>query len=250
MAAKQAAGMGRRFYRLSHHSKSGWVSFQVKYRETDLWVRARQNLVEEATSLVLTCRHQLENYMSQHPGFLRSMKPLSYDPAAPALIRRMLQAGRRANVGPMASVAGAIAESVAHGLKRFTGAIVVENGGDCYLDLQEDVVVGVYIEPNSPFHGKVALRFTAERFPLSICTSSGTIGHSLSFGTADAVSVISKDGALADAAATALGNIVKSPSDIAEALEKASLIPSLDGVLIIIKDKLAVWGELELAYPS
>ncbi len=250
MTSKQAPGTGQRFYRLSHHSKTGWVSFQVKYRETDLWIRARQDLEKEAAASVLTCRRQLEHYISYHPDFLHSMKPLPNDPAAPKLVRRMLKAARKANVGPMASVAGAIAEWVAHGLKDFTNAVVVENGGDCYLDLQEDAIVGVYIEPNSPFHGKVALRFTAEQFPLSICTSSGTIGHSLSFGTADAVSVISKNGALADAAATALGNVIQRPADITEALEKASLIPSIDGVLIIVKDKMAIWGKLELTSPS
>ncbi len=246
MAFKQNTEASRRCYRLSHQSKAGWVSFQVKYRETDLWIRARQDLSKEATSTVLTCRHQLEHYIAQHPEFLQAMEPLPGDRAAPELVRHMLEASGKTGVGPMASVAGAIAESVARRLKQFTSEVVVENGGDCYLDLQEDATVGVYIEPDSPFHDKVALQFTADRFPLSICTSSGTIGHSISFGSADAVSVVAGNGALADAAATALGNLVRGPADLPRALERATHIPSLEGVLIIVKDKMAIWGKLEL----
>jgi hypothetical protein len=146
----------------------------------------------------------------------------------------------------MASVAGAIAQSVGLSLKPLSPLIVIENGGDCYLDLQEDIRVGIFAGPDSPFTGKVGLRFTADRFPFGICTSSGTIGHSLSFGKADAVTVVSRDAALADAAATALGNLVRNPQDIGRALELAPSIPLLEGVLIIARDKIGIWGNLEL----
>lgn len=146
----------------------------------------------------------------------------------------------------MASVAGAVAQAVAQALKPFSESVIVENGGDCYLDLQEETTVGIFAGPDSPFTGKVAIKLGPERFPLGICTSSGTVGHSLSFGKTDAVTVISKDAALADAAATRLGNIVKSPSDISRALDLAPSIPSIEAVLIIIKDKMGAWGDLEL----
>lgn len=243
-------GKGHRFYRYHHQSKTGWVAFQVKYRETDLWIRAQKDLKKEAIATVLNLRHQLERYISQSPQFLQSLDPLPDDPSAPKLVRKMLQASYAAGVGPMASVAGAIAESVARDLKPFSSSIVVENGGDCYLDLQEEANVGVYVEPTSPFSGKVALRFAAEKFPLSICTSSGTIGHSLSLGKADAVTVAAKDGALADAAATALANLVRTPADIGNALQKAPSIPFIQGVLIMIKDKMGIWGDIELVPPT
>ena len=131
-------------------------------------------------------------------------------------------------------------------MKPLSPAIIIENGGDCYLDLEEDIKVGIFAGPDSPFTGKIGLRFTADRFPLGICTSSGTIGHSLSFGKADAVTVVSRDAALADAAATALGNLVQTPRDINKALDLAPSIPLIDGVLIIIKDKIGMWGDLEL----
>ncbi|NTU49126.1 MAG: UPF0280 family protein [Syntrophobacteraceae bacterium] len=106
--------------------------------------------------------------------------------------------------------------------------------------------MGIWGGPNSPLSGKIGLRFTANRFPLGICTSSGTIGHSLSFGKADAVTVVARDATVSDAAATALGNLVKTPDDIGPVLEHASSIPFLDGVLITVKDKMGVWGDIEL----
>jgi uncharacterized protein len=235
-----------RFYRYQHQHRGGWVSFQTRYRETDLWIRAQRPLEEEALAAVLNCRSQLEEYISQHPEFFSSLVPLPEDPFAPPLVRRMLDASRVAGVGPMASVAGAIAQAVALSLKPLTPSILIENGGDCYLDLQEEIKVGIFAGPASPFRGKIGLRFTADRFPFGICTSSGTIGHSLSFGKADAVTVVSRDAALADAAATALGNLVQTPRDINKALDLAPTIPRVDGALIIIQDKIGIWGKLEL----
>jgi uncharacterized protein len=235
-----------RFYRYQHQDKEGWVSFQTRYRETDLWIRAKRLLEKEALAAVLNCRRQLEEYISRLPGFLHSLSPLPDDPLAPPLVRQMLHAARQAGVGPMAAVAGAIAQSVGITLGPLTPAIIIENGGDCYLKLQEDVTVGVFAGPDSPFTGKIALRFTADRFPLGICTSSGTVGPSLSFGKADAVTVVSRDAALADAAATALGNLVKTPRDINKALDLAPQIPLIEGALIVAGDKVGIWGNLEL----
>jgi ApbE superfamily uncharacterized protein (UPF0280 family) len=235
-----------RFYRYQHRCKEGWVSFQARYRETDLWIRARCALEEEARQAVLNCRRQLEEYISRFPDFLQSLSPLPDDPFAPPLVRQMLHAAQKTGVGPMASVAGAIAQSVGLDLRHLTPSIIIENGGDCYLDLQEETSVGIFAGPDSPFTGKVALRFTADRFPLGICTSSGTVGHSLSFGKADAVTVVSLDAALADAAATALGNLVRKPQDIGKALELAPSIPHIEGTLIAIGDKIGIWGDLEI----
>lgn len=240
-------GETSRFYRYQHQRKQGLAEFQVRHRETDLWIRASRPLQKEALEAILNFRHQLEQYIKHRPEFLHSLSPISDDPFAPALIRHMIDAGRKASVGPMASVAGAIAQAVALVLKAHTSSIIVENGGDCYLDLDEETVIGIYAGPSSPFSGRIALRFAADRFPIGICTSSGSVGHSLSFGAADAVTVVSKDAAVADAAATALGNMVQSPSDIGAALEMAPQIPCVDGVLIAVKDKIGVWGDLELA---
>ena len=235
-----------RFYRYQHNAPKGWESFRVKYRETDLWIRARLNLEREAMQAVLSCRLQLEQYIASHGNFLRSLAPLPDDPLAPFLVNRMLKAAITAGVGPMASVAGAIAQAVGVSLEPFSDSVIVENGGDCYLQLQQETTVGIFAGPDSPFTGKIAVKLGPELFPVGICTSSGTVGHSLSFGKADAVTIVSRDAALADAAATRLGNMVKTTADIDAALALAPLIPSIEAVLILIKDKMGIWGNVEV----
>jgi ApbE superfamily uncharacterized protein (UPF0280 family) len=247
---KQASDPSHRFYRYRHQHKENWCVFQTRYRETDLWIRARRNLESEALEAVLKYRRQIEDTISRLPTFLRALTPLPEDPLAPPIVKRMLHAARQAGVGPMAAVAGAVAQSVAEDLLPWSPAVIIENGGDCYLSLQDVVTVGVYAGPDSPFRDRLALRFERHRFPLAICTSSGTIGHSLSFGKADAVTVVARDAALADAAATAICNRVKTRQDVAPALEAARCIAGIEGVLVTIRDKLGVWGDMELVPPE
>lgn len=237
-----------RFYRRGHKSWD-WAVFEVKHRETDLWIRADRLLEKEAMDAVLSVRRQLENYIATSEGFLASLTPLPYDPAAPPIVRAMLEASAKAGVGPMAAVAGAIAQWTAEALHPLSASVIVENGGDCHLIADEEITVGVYAGPKSPFQGKIALRFGPERFPLAVCTSSGTIGHSLSFGKADAVVVASRSAALADAAATAIGNIARAPSDIQQALDHGARIPGIEGTLILMGGKMGAWGNMELVSP-
>jgi hypothetical protein len=65
-------------------------------------------------------------------------------------------------------------------------------------------------------------------------------------GSADAVIALSPSAALADASATALGNIVKDADDIPEGIEKAQSIEGLRGVVIIVGDKMGIWGRVTI----
>jgi len=161
----------------------------------------------------------------------------------------MVEAGKKAGVGPMASVAGAIAEFVGRELLAFSPEIIVENGGDIYLKSLTDRIVGVYAG-KSPFTGKIGLEIKAKDTPLGICTSSGTVGHSLSFGKADAVIVLSKSTILADAAATAIGNRVSESDDITGAIEFAEGIKGLKGLVIIKDDNIGLWGKVKICQTS
>jgi hypothetical protein len=164
---------------------------------------------------------------------------------APKIVKEMAEAGQKAGVGPMAAVAGAIAECVGRELMRFSPEVIVENGGDIFLNTLKPRLVGVYAG-GSPFTGKIALQIEAEETPLGICTSSGTVGHSLSFGRADAVIVLSPSAAIADAVATAIGNLIKNAADIPKGINFAQGIPGLKGILIIKDDKLGLWGRVRI----
>jgi ApbE superfamily uncharacterized protein (UPF0280 family) len=223
----------------------GLISFEVKVKETDLHIRATQDLKPLTFQSVIRYRYQLENYISQKPEFLMSLIPVEVDEFAPPIAREMIRMTQLAGVGPMAAVAGAMAESVGRDLLPESPEVIVENGGDIFLFSGKELRVGIFAH-SSPLSYRVGLRIPATNRGWGICTSSGTVGPSLSLGRADAVCVLAPSAALADAAATAVGNQVVSSSDLSRGLEKAQTIPGLTGVVIIIGDKLGAWGEIEL----
>ena len=223
----------------------GFISFQVIVKETDLYIRAPQNLQQSAFQSIIRYRYQLEEYISRHPNFFRSLVPLAVDEFAPPIVREMIRAAQMAGVGPMAAVAGAMAEFVGRDLLQESPEVIVENGGDIFLLSAQEIRVGIFAH-TSPLSFRVGLRIPAVSHGWGVCTSSGTVGPSLSLGRADAVCVLSPSAALADAAATAVGNLVGSPADLPRGLEKAKTIPGLTGGVIIIGDKLGAWGDIEL----
>ncbi len=221
------------------------VCFEVVVKETDLFIRAEKNLRRKALRAILKHRSSLEKYIERHPEFLRTLKPIKVDAEAPYIVREMAQAGERASTGPMAAVAGAIAECVGRELFPFSSEIIVENGGDIFMKLEKRRLVGIYAG-DSPLSGRIALEIEPNETPLGVCTSSGTVGPSLSFGRADAVVVLSHSAALADAAATAIGNQIKGEGDIPRGLELARDIPGVRGVVIIKGQEMGLWGKVNI----
>jgi uncharacterized protein len=233
-----------RFYRSKINSPD-WVSFTIQVKESDLWVRARKDLSVEGYERVFQYRHSLETYIQQHPEFKESLTPLDLDSLAPPIVQTMLQAGQAAGVGPMAAVAGAIAMFVGQDLLTFSPDVIIENGGDLFIVCNEPLIVGIHAG-ESALSGRLGIRLAPSDKPAGLCTSSGTVGHSLSFGRADAVTILSPSAVLSDAVATGVGNRVRSKNDIQPALDWAQQIPDVEGVLIIIGDQIGVWGGLEL----
>jgi len=221
------------------------VPFTVVVRETDLYIRATSNLKRKALKLVLKYRDMLERYIEQNPLFLTTLKPIPIADDAPRIVRLMAESTAPVGVGPMASVAGAISELVGYELLDFTPEVIIENGGDIFIKSLRKRLVGIYAG-DSPLTGKIGFEIDAEDTPIGISTSSGTVGHSLSFGKADAVVTVCRSSALADAAATAIGNVVMSADTIADGIEMAKGIPNLRGVIIIKDDQMGAWGNIKL----
>ncbi len=224
---------------------SDLVSFQVGVKETDLWVSAGDVLEEQTRDLILDARHEIESYIGSHPEFLATLNPYPYDPLAPPLVRQMIRASEQAGVGPMASVAGAIAQFVGAGLLGWTDQVIVENGGDIFLQVKRDVTVSIFAGL-SPLSHKLGVLVPVRRMPAAVCSSSGTVGHSYSMGKADATCVLSSSAALADAAATSICNRVRGKKDLGLIAEWAEGIPGVLGCVIILGSAMAAWGEVEL----
>ena len=221
------------------------VKFQVIVKETDLLIRAESDLTKETRESVLKYRHQVETYITMNPGFQKSLVPLADDPYAPEIIKQMILTSQKAGVGPMATVAGAMADWVSKDLLQLSKEVIVENGGDIYLASSKERTIGIYAG-DSPLSLKLGIVIAPDDAPLGVCTSSGTVGPSLSFGKANAVCILSKSAALADAAATAVGNVVKGKQDISLGLGKAREIEGVLGTLIIVGEKMGVWGRIQL----
>ena len=234
----------QRTYRNLVHAKR-LQSFEVIVKETDLLVHARADLVKITRELILQHRGVIGAYIKTCREFLETLHAWNVPGPAPNIVREMARAGRRAGVGPMAAVAGTLAEYVGRDLLVQSPEVIVENGGDIFLKTDEPAVIGVFAG-KSPLSLQIGLRIDSNQGPKAVCTSSGTVGHSLSLGRADAVCIVSDSCALADAAATAIGNRVRSRKDIQPAIEAAKNIENIEGVAIIIGEDLGLWGAMQM----
>ena len=187
----------RKMYRVCHQ-KQGLVSFNVTVKETNLNIQADSDLTEQAIRAILTHRQYIENHITRFPRFADSLTPLSDPGIAPKIISEMAMASKIAGVGPMAAVAGAVAQSVGRDLLQWSSNILVENGGDIFIKSDTQTIFTIYAG-SSPLSMKTGIKVARRPASFAMCTSSGTVGHSKSFGKADAVSVLADCCALADA---------------------------------------------------
>ena len=220
--------------------------FRVTIEETDLHIQADRNRSVEAKRAVSDIRETLSSHIASVPEFATSLTPLATTKAAAPVIRKMLEAGKTAGVGPMAAVAGAVAEYCGRTLLE-TGSpeVIVENGGDIFLSTENPITLGIYAG-DSVFSGKLGIRVAAAPHGIGVCTSSGTLGHSVSFGRADAVCVMAKDTALADAWATSLANRIRSEDDVDRLMEEAEPLQGILGLLAIKGERLGAFGAIEI----
>jgi ApbE superfamily uncharacterized protein (UPF0280 family) len=221
------------------------VSFNVVIKETDLYIRASADVRDRAFRLAVKYRGQVEKYIREHPDFAASLEPVETCEDSPQIIKDMAAASALFNVGPMAAVAGAIAQYVGSDLLAYSPEIIIENGGDIFINSLNDRTAGIYAG-RSPLSGKLGLKIRGEETPAGICTSSGTVGHSLSFGKADAAVAVAASAVVADAAATSIGNMVSTAGDIDKGLDYARNSKILKGAVIIKDDRIGIWGDIRI----
>jgi len=237
----------RRFYRDWVVPKDLCLT-HIMAKETDLEILTDKPLdkdfVEEKIRLY---RWDIERYIDKDRRFLTALKPLEVALDAPRIVEEMAAQAKKANVGPMATVAGAIAEFLGRDLlKKGYRDVIVENGGDIFLKITKVRKIGIYSGRLKLWRG-LKLSIKPKDTPLGICTSSGTVGHSLSFGCADSVVILSRNVSLADAVATATCNRIKSKQDLGAALAFAKSIKGILGAAIIVKNNLISWGKIAFA---
>jgi len=235
----------RRFYR-------DWIKpsqmhlLHIMEKETDLEILTDKPVDKDfVKERIHALRWDIEHYINKDRRFLVGLKPVEVELNAPLIVREMAKQARRANVGPMAAVAGAVAEFLARDLlKKKYKEVIIENGGDIFMKINKPRAIGIYSGRSNAWRN-LALKIKPKDTPLGICTSSGTIGHSLSFGRADSVVILARSASLADAVATTCANRVNSKKDMQNALDCARAIPGVLGVVIIMGKDLLSWGKVE-----
>jgi ApbE superfamily uncharacterized protein (UPF0280 family) len=185
----------------------------------------------------------LEQYIKKHQKFFYTFDPIPV-PEEPLVAKLMALAAQKADVGPMAAVAGVIADlAVQDMLKTGCKVAVVEDGGEisAVSDRPIDVALAAGNEPLSKHFG-----FRLSKFPIGVATSSGRFSHAFSFGDAEAATVFCSEAGLADAAATAVGNVVKGSVEegIAAGVKRGLSIPGVLGVLVLYQGQLGTGGKI------
>lgn len=251
----------RHYRKETEHSDLAF--FQVVVEETDLWIGVNKDFISKdasdkyqelqkcALEKIWQLRHEVIHWCQVQADFRTSLVPLAVFDYAPEIIQQMAKGAKTMGVGPFAAVAGAMAQAVAQHLvqtfdPQVLHTVLVENGGDTYLVSKRERIVGLLPMPKQK--EQVGLVLKAQDFPLSLCASSATIGHSLSFGKGDLAVVRAKNAALADAAATAYCNCLQNPEDVIRITKQAENDHKLgiDGVFLQCQGSIGIWGNMEL----
>jgi hypothetical protein len=222
--------------------------FCVKFLESDLWIGVdsgsyRASMEADTYAMLVDLRRQMDAYLLMDPAYKAALTPYDAGLEAPEILKEMSRVSHKTGIGPMSAVAGAVAKKVAEFLG--TKEVIVENGGDIYAQAASDMDISVFAG-QSPLSEKIGLHIPAAEFPLGICTSSGTVGPSLSLGRADAVMIVCKDVMLADSYATAMANRIKTVNDLQSVIDRISDIPEILGAIAVKDDRMAITGCYEL----
>lgn len=233
----------RRFYR-DWIKPEGLCLTSIAVKETDLQILTNRPVEKNfLIERINKYRFDIENYISKDKRFLTSLKPIEVELGAPLIVKEMSRAAKLSEVGPMAAVAGGVAQLLGEDLlKSGLSEVIIENGGDIFLKALKKRKIEIYSGGSSLWKG-LSISINPKDTPIGICTSSGKIGHSLSFGCADSVTILAKDAFLADAVATATCNRVKCKKDLMPALNFARSIKGSSGAIIIYKNNIASWGK-------
>ena len=271
MENKKIYSTSYRQYRDFCIPRQGEHSFQLLLAESDIKVivasgeqeglslQDSQNLACEMLKTLEVLRADIASWARVYPEFRHSLSPLKIPKNAPKIVRRMYEGASKAGVGPFAAVAGSIAQILAETYSNLYPDLIIENGGDIYMFSSKERVVALLSEPEklpqttSNINQKtgsqqstLGLRFGVDDFPLALCASSATIGHSLSLGNGELAVVRAKSASLADAVATALGNRLRSADTVQDAINFAQNIVGVEGVFVQCDDAMGVWGAMEL----
>lgn len=222
---------------------SEFVVAKVEIEETAATIAAERDYLEAAVDAIKSARAKIEQQIRRDDFFLTTLEPYETPKDGSPVVKRMCEAAKLAGVGPMATVAGTIAQEAmeamaAQGLTHGW----VDNGGDVALMLESPATLEVFSDPGSKT--AFALELEPTDGIIGICSSSGRIGHSISFGNADVALVMADSAVLADALATAIGNRVANPDSLKTCFDPLKGLDGFIGGLAMIDGAVSMRGRM------
>jgi len=210
--------------------------------QTAVTIISDRKYLKVAKEAIFDARSQIGSKIHQDPFFGTTYEPYRPSDKDDHVVRRMCDASLLASVGPMAAVAGAIAEHAVTAM-RDAGSeyAIVDNGGDVAIVCDRDVNIGMYADVNGR---RLSIRIPPTDDVLGICSSSASVGPSVSLGRSDISTVISRNVTLADACATTLGNLIKERQNMEEHLETVCSIDGITGCLAYCDGVLGMCGDV------
>ena len=224
------------------------VKIRKTFKESSILFQSdHEPAIKAAIEAVLRHRLELDRYILSNPTFLRELEPMDFEPYAPRIVQIMSNAAKAAGVGPMAAVAGALADIALEAMLTAKASVaIVEDGGEIAASSQRPFTIGLYAG-KTPLSKQVGFRILPSDCPIGVATSSASTGHVISFGEADSATVFAGTAALADGAATAICNAVKGENperSIQEGLKHTKNIPGIRGVMIVRGDYVGTFGSI------
>jgi len=236
--------LDKNIYRSKVKSREKY-KWKVVYKYSDILISSDSYIKDRVEKPLREIYKLLEFCIEKDPSFLKSLSPVRIKSYFPEIIKKMCEKSAIFNVGPMATVAGAVCEYLAANLNKYCSQLIIENGGDVYIKSKRDINVGVYLK-NKYFKDRINLKIKRGNTPYGLCSSSGSFGHSLSLGKSDLVVVLAESTISADGAATAVANSISSHADISKAINHYKKVNDIEGILIVKDSKIGLWGSLEL----
>jgi ApbE superfamily uncharacterized protein (UPF0280 family) len=222
---------------------SKFIHAKVEIEETAATIAAEGRYFEPAIVAIKAARRDIERQIRRDPFFLTTLEPYDFKAPMDRVVQRMCEASALAQVGPMAAVAGAIAQEALEAMMS-SGCTHgwVDNGGDVALVLESPVTMEIFSEPGARTASALELEPSESAF--GVCTSSGKLGHSISFGNADAAVAVADSATLADAIATAMGNRVVDKTSLRTCFDPVKGIKGFRGGVAMLDGQVALHGRL------
>lgn len=228
-----------------HTKMHGLFKKKLEYKESNCTIISEKEVaLEAAIESIFIQRTKLEEYVLENPSFLLSFEPVKIN-KGPKIAHLMAKAAEKAEVGPMAAVAGVISDLAVEDMVKVGARVaIVENGGEAAIITDRNIDIALQAG-ETPISKRVGFRIG--KGSIGIATSSGIFSHAWSFGESEAVTIFAENAGIADAAATSVGNIITGKNEnyvITEGVKQALSIIGISGVLISYKGKVGIGGRL------